>query len=92
MAISAEVDEFLEVATASLPRISQMIAALRVEDRAGAFEVAERRFTQAARDFDCEETEAKRWVAALMRKLGVLVDEAAAAIGQGAQEGDSSIS
>jgi hypothetical protein len=38
----AEVDEFLEVASASLPRISELIAALPVEDRAGAFGVAER--------------------------------------------------
>ncbi len=85
----AEVDEFLEVASASLPRISEIIAALPVEDRAGAFEVAERRYTQAARDFDCQETQAKRWVSALMRKLRVLVDEEAAAI---EREGDSPVS
>ena len=30
------------------------------------------RYALAAREFDCEETEAKRWVAALMRKLRVL--------------------
>ncbi len=85
----AEIDEFLEVASASLPRISEIIAALPVEDRAGAFEVAERRYTQAAWDFDCKETEAKRWVSALMRKLRVLVDEEAAAV---AREGDSPVS
>ena len=48
------------------------------------------RYALAAREFDCEETEAKRWVAALMRKLSVLVDETAAAIDQ--QKGDSSVS
>ena len=42
MALSTEVDEFLEVASASLPRISEIIAALPVEDRAGALAVAER--------------------------------------------------
>jgi len=92
MALSTEVDEFLEVASASLPRISEIIAALPVEDRAGALAVAERRYAQAAREFDCEETEAKRWVAALMRKLSVLVDETAAAIDHGEQKGDSSVS
>ena len=90
MALSTEVDEFLEVASASLPRISEIIAALPVEDRAGALAVAERRYAEAAREFDCEETEARRWVAALMRKLRVLVDETAAAIDE--QKGDSSVS
>jgi hypothetical protein len=33
----------LEVASASLPRVSEIIAAFSDEDRAGAFEVAERR-------------------------------------------------
>ena len=61
MPLSTEVDEFLEVASASLPRISEIIAALPVEDRAGALAVAERRYAEAAREFDCEETEAKRW-------------------------------
>jgi hypothetical protein len=69
----AEVDKFLEVASASLPRVGEIIAAFSDEDRAGAFEVAERRYTQAARDFGCDEAETKRWVTALARKLRALV-------------------
>ena len=51
MPLSAEVDEFVKVASASLPRVSEIIAALPDEDRAGAFEFAERRYAHAARDF-----------------------------------------
>ena len=73
---SAEVDKFVKVASASLPRVSEIIAAASDEDRAGAFELAERRYAQAARDFGCDEAESKRWVKALMRKLRALVVEA----------------
>jgi hypothetical protein len=52
------------------------IAAFSDEDRADAFELAERRYAQAARDFGCDEAETKRWVTALMRKLRALVIEA----------------
>jgi len=54
-----------------------MIAAFPVEHRAGAFEVAEHRFMQAARDFGCTEEAARRWVAAIMRKLRTLVEQKA---------------
>jgi hypothetical protein len=46
-----ELDEFLEVASAALPRITEIIVAFPAERRAGALEVAERRYRQAARDF-----------------------------------------
>jgi hypothetical protein len=75
MPLSAEVDKFVKVASASLPRVSEIIAAFADEDRAGAFEVAERRYAEAARDFGCDEAESKRWVTALMRKLRTLVVE-----------------
>jgi len=42
----------------------------------GAFELAERHYAQAARDFGCDEAETKRWVTALMRKLRAIVVEA----------------
>jgi hypothetical protein len=72
----AEVNKFVKVASASLPKVSKIIAAFSDEDRAGAFEFAERRYAQAARDFGCDEAETKRWVTALMRKLRALVVEA----------------
>jgi transposase-like protein len=74
MPLSAEVDKFVKVASASLPRVSEIIAAFSDEDRAGALEIAERRYAQAARDFGCDEAETKRWVTALMRKLRALDD------------------
>jgi hypothetical protein len=51
MPLSSEEDEFLEVASDALPRIVELIATFPVEHRAGAFEVAERRYMQAAQDF-----------------------------------------
>jgi hypothetical protein len=79
MPLSAEVDKFVKVASASLSRVSEIITAFSDEDRAGAFELAERRYGQAARDFGCDEAESKRWVTALMRKLRALVVEAESA-------------
>lgn len=76
MPFNPEVDRFVEVASASLPRVSEIIAEFSDKDRAGAFEVAERHYAQAARDFGCDEAETKRWVTALVRKLRTLVVEA----------------
>jgi hypothetical protein len=36
MPLSAEVDKFVKVASASLPRVSEIITAFSDEDRAGA--------------------------------------------------------
>jgi hypothetical protein len=75
MPLSAEEDEFLDVASAALPRITELIVAFPAERRAGALEVAERRFRQAAQDFGCAEASSERWVAAVMRKLRTLVEQ-----------------
>ena len=77
MPLSSEEDEFLEVASDALPRTIELIATFPVEHRTGAFEVAERRYMQAARDFGCTEEAATRWVAAIMRKLRTLVEQKA---------------
>ena len=76
---SADVDKFVKVASASLTRVTAIIAAFPDENRAGAFELAERRYAQAARDFGCDEAETRRWVTALMRKLRASVVEAESA-------------
>ncbi len=77
MPLSSEEDKFLEVASDALPRIVELIVTYPVEHRAGAYEVAERRYMQAARDFGCSEEAATRWVAAIMRKLRTLVEQKA---------------
>ena len=77
MPLSTEEDKFLEAASDALPRIIELIASFPVEHRAGAFEVAERRYVEAARDFGCSEEAATRWVAAIMRKLRTLVQQKA---------------
>ena len=55
MAVSSQEDEFLEAAVAAIPRIAELIAALPSEERAGALEVADRRFLQSAEEFGCAE-------------------------------------
>jgi hypothetical protein len=81
MPLTSEEDEFLEVASDGLPRIIELIATFPVEHRPGAFEVAERRYMRAARDFGCTEEAAARWVAAIMRKLRTLVEQKAMELG-----------
>jgi hypothetical protein len=78
MALSSQEDEFVEVASAALPRIVEMVAAFPTEDRAGALEVAERLYSQAARGHGCTQAETERWVAAIMRKLRTRVEEKSA--------------
>jgi DNA-directed RNA polymerase specialized sigma24 family protein len=75
MPLSSEEDKFVEVASAALPKIVDIIAALPPEHRAGALELAERRYMQAARDFGCTLAETERWVSAIMRKLRIRVEE-----------------
>ncbi len=75
MPLSSEEDKFVEAASAALPRIAEIIAAFPPEHRAGALELAKRRYVQAAREFGCTQAETERWVAAIMRKLRIRVEE-----------------
>ena len=72
-----EEENFLKVAVAAIPRIAEIIAGLPIEHRAGALEVAERRYVQAARDFGCAEVEVRNWVSAVMRNLETQVHQRA---------------
>jgi hypothetical protein len=54
-----------------------MIAALPAEHRAGALEVARRRYMLAAQDFDCTTAEAERSVDGVMRELQAKVEQQA---------------
>jgi hypothetical protein len=64
----------IEVASAALPRITEIIFAFPAEHRAGAFEVAECRYRQAARDFGCAEA-GSEYLVAVMRKLRTLMEQ-----------------
>ena len=75
MAVSSQEDEFLEAAVAAIPRIAELIAALPSEERAGALEMAERRFLQSAEEFGCAESGSRDWTAAVMRILQDRVEE-----------------
>ena len=66
---------FLEAAVAAIPKIAELIAALPSEDRAGALEVAERRFVRTAEGFGCAKSGSRDWTAAGMRILQERVQE-----------------
>jgi hypothetical protein len=74
MTPSLEEDEFLRVALAAIPRITEMIVAFPAEHRAGALEVAKRRYVQTAKDYGCAEAECERSVDAAMQKLRAQVE------------------
>jgi len=75
MALSSQENEFLETATAAIPKIVDLIAAMPPEDRAEALEVAERRFLRSAEELGCAEPESRHWTAAVMRILRERVEE-----------------
>ena len=77
MTPSSEEDEFLRVALAAIPRITEIIAAFPPKHRAGALEVAKWRYMQAAQEFGCTTANSERSVDAIMRKLRVQVEQQA---------------
>ena len=82
MTPSSEEDEFLRVAFAAIPRITEMIAAFPAEHRAGALEVAKWRYMRAAQDFGCTTADAQRSVDAVMRELEAQVEQQAISQGK----------
>jgi hypothetical protein len=75
MPLSAKADEFLEAASATLPRITEIIFAFPAEHRADALEVAECCYREAARDFGWAETDSDCLVAAVVRELRTLMEQ-----------------
>ena len=82
MTSRSEEDEFLRVAFAAIPRITEMIAALPAEHRAGALEVARRRYMLAAQDFGCTTADAERSVDVVMRELQAQMEQQAISQGK----------
>jgi hypothetical protein len=60
---------FLSAAVAALPRIAEIISDYAPDEQAGALEVAERRFIEAAQDYGCIEIAAQSRVSILMKRL-----------------------
>ncbi len=54
------------MAFAGIPRVAELIAALRLEDRTRALDAAEQRYKQMARDLGVSEGAADVWAAAVM--------------------------
>ena len=60
---------FLTAAVAALPRIAEIISGYAPDDRAGALEIAQRHFIEAARDYGCTDIAAQSRVSILMKRL-----------------------
>jgi hypothetical protein len=68
--------EIFEMAFAGIPRVANLIAALRVDDRTKALDAAEQRYKQMARDLGVSEGAAEVWAAAVMSLIRLrVVDE-----------------
>jgi hypothetical protein len=78
MTLGSAEQNFLEVAVAAIPRITEIITAFPAEHRTGALEVAERRYMEAAQDFGCVEVAARSRVSKVMRNLRTQVGAVAA--------------
>jgi hypothetical protein len=75
---NSDEESFVQVAFAAVPRIAEIIAAFPPEHRAGALDVAERRYTDAAGDFGCTEVASRTCIADIMRYLRAQVETVAA--------------
>ena len=63
------------MAFAGIPRVAELIAALRLEDRIRALDAAEQRYKQMARDLGVSEGAADVWAAAVMSLIRLRVVE-----------------
>ena len=75
MASSSEEVKVLEAAVAGIPKIAQIIAFMPVENRATAFDAAERSYLQTAKDLGGAEEPAQKWASAVMLELRAAVEE-----------------
>ena len=67
--------DFFEIAFAGIPRVAELIAALRLEDRIRALDAAEQRYKQMARDQRVSEGTADVWAAAVMSLIRLRIVE-----------------
>ena len=77
MTPSSEENEFLRVAFAAIPRITEMIAAFSCRASCRCVGVARRRYMLAAQDFGCTTADAERSVDGVMRELQAKVEQQA---------------
>ncbi len=79
--------DIFEMAFAGIPRVAELIAALRLEDRIRALDAAEQRYKQMARDLGVSEGAADVWAAAVMSLIRLRVVEEAVQRAPTAQSG-----
>jgi hypothetical protein len=61
--------EILQATVASIPRVTQSMAAIPLAQRGKALAAVERSYLQTMRDLGLAETAARKWVSAVMRRL-----------------------
>lgn len=74
-ASSSQEAEILQAAIAGIPRLAQPIAAIPAQDRATAFESAERSYLQTAKDLGGADKFARDWASAVMFQLRAEVEQ-----------------
>jgi hypothetical protein len=67
--------DVFELAFAGIPRVAEVIAALRLEDRPRALHAAEQRYRQMARDAGVSEGAADVWGAAVISLIRLRMAE-----------------
>ncbi len=75
MQVNSRHKDIFEIAFAGIPRVAELIAALRLEDRTRALDAAEQRYKQMARDLGVSEGAADVWAAAMMSLIRLRVVE-----------------
>ena len=69
MTSTLQEDEVLSAAIAGVPRVAELIATIRTEDRSRALEVAEQSYLETAHAVGYKDDEARLWVSEIMWRL-----------------------
>ena len=75
MAWNSEEAKLLEAAIVGIPKVAEIIALMSIEERAAAFDMAEKTYLQTAKNLGGTEELAQKWTSAVMLKLRAVVDE-----------------
>jgi hypothetical protein len=74
MTPSSEAAKILQAALAGTVKVSRLISALPVEQRASALGAAEHRYLQMAMELGCDKKAGQNWVATIMNRLHANVE------------------
>jgi len=69
MALTSEEEKVLEAAVAGIPKVAEVVASIREEDRSRALDAVERSYRQTVLDLGYDEGPVQSWVSAVMLRL-----------------------